>query len=257
MEANKNIQGNKVSRGAPTISHFLNADDILVSCQANFQNAKEIGKVLNSYSLWLGQAPNSNKSKILFSKNTPGFTKKLIKDTLGFKELKASVLYLGNSLIVGKHKHKDFYKLKERLQGILEGWPSVIGKTPKLKEGADSSQAKRVANLLDPISIGWNISKLQELCDQETIEAISRVDIHGPPQRTSFTTGTFPRHLLSALNREGFEVPFYPRAEFQLIQGIVRAALRKVRPRIPRHLAREVRPWMPRPFAREVHHSIH
>ncbi|KAH7521150.1 hypothetical protein FEM48_Zijuj07G0002700 [Ziziphus jujuba var. spinosa] len=88
-------------------------------------------------------------------------------------------LQLYKNVLVGcKAKQEPFLNLKG-LGNICKPkkdlWVhGVTGKTSKVKEHVDGSQAKRVANLLDPTSLGWNETKLQEPCDQETIEAISR-----------------------------------------------------------------------------------
>lgn len=63
------------------------------------------------------------------------------------------------------------------MEGSLD--PEIEGKVPKIKEGAIESQVRRVENLITPIDFRWDEAKLQDLCDQEIVEAINRVKIYG------------------------------------------------------------------------------
>lgn len=66
------------------------------------------------------------KSNIMFSCNTPLLVKRNIIDLLGLNEMGDKTVYLGNLLIFGKNKSKDFSCLKDRLQAQLEGWRSQL-----------------------------------------------------------------------------------------------------------------------------------
>ncbi|KAH7543360.1 hypothetical protein FEM48_Zijuj02G0176000 [Ziziphus jujuba var. spinosa] len=91
-------------------------------CRAEPAKAKIIKDCLDKYYSWLGQALNADKSNILFSKSTPRFDRRLIKDTLGFKDMGSKAIYLGNSLVLGRKKSKEFFRLKEKVNCKLEGW---------------------------------------------------------------------------------------------------------------------------------------
>lgn len=121
-----NLQGIKISREAPAISHLLYTDDILISCKANSGNASSIAKVLHKFGLWSGQLANPEKSHLLFSKNEDKKNKRLVKELLGFKELHAYSICLGNTLVFGRNKTKEFSRLKEKVQSHLEGWQSLL-----------------------------------------------------------------------------------------------------------------------------------
>lgn len=41
---------------------------------------------------------------------------------MGYKEMGANSIYLGNALIMGRNKSKYFGRLKERVAKRLEGW---------------------------------------------------------------------------------------------------------------------------------------
>lgn len=56
------------SRANPKISHLLYADDLVIYCKANLEEAPEGKKCLNQFSEWRGQGINYSKSQIHFSK---------------------------------------------------------------------------------------------------------------------------------------------------------------------------------------------
>ena len=125
-EAINNIQGIKVSREAPAISHLLYADDIIIACRANESNAKVVQRTLELFGKWCGQQINKEKSQIFFSKNTKRRVKAAVKEIFGFKEFGTSAIYLGNNLIFGRKRSKEFGRLKEKIQHRLEGWQSSL-----------------------------------------------------------------------------------------------------------------------------------
>lgn len=57
--------------------------------------------------------PNSEKSSVIFSGKLCSKLKHIIKAELGFKEMKEGAIYLGNTLIFGKSKIKEFNRLKD------------------------------------------------------------------------------------------------------------------------------------------------
>ena len=67
-ESNK-IKGLKINRQGPIITHIFFADDSLIFCKANMQQATEIMKVLKTYEVASGQMINFDKSAVFFSKN--------------------------------------------------------------------------------------------------------------------------------------------------------------------------------------------
>lgn len=69
---------------------------------------------------------NREKSSILFSPNSGKTQKRQIKELWGLKSLKGDQTYLGNSLVMSRNLTKEFSKLKDRVQGKLEGWQSKL-----------------------------------------------------------------------------------------------------------------------------------
>lgn len=59
------------------------------------------------------------------------------KDLLGFKEMLGDYVYIGNQLVLGRNKNKDFKSLKDIVGRKLEGWNhhllSKVGKITLIK----------------------------------------------------------------------------------------------------------------------------
>jgi hypothetical protein len=64
------IEGVKVCRGAPSVSHLLFADDSLILLKADLTNAISLQQVLEFYCANSGQLISVAKSSVFFSPNT-------------------------------------------------------------------------------------------------------------------------------------------------------------------------------------------
>ena len=64
------LEGIKVCRNAPMISHLLFADDSLILMHADKQNAESLKAILDRYCKNSGQMISGAKSSIFFSENT-------------------------------------------------------------------------------------------------------------------------------------------------------------------------------------------
>ena len=69
-EATGNIQGVKVFREAPFVSHLLFADDSLVLMKSDGSNASSLRRALHDYCAASGQLVSEAKSSIFFSPST-------------------------------------------------------------------------------------------------------------------------------------------------------------------------------------------
>lgn len=74
----------------------------MLSCRADEENRQAISKSLEKFFIWSRQQANTDKSRILFSKNTQKGTRNKICGSLNFQELTSSTIYLGNQLILKK-----------------------------------------------------------------------------------------------------------------------------------------------------------
>ena len=60
------IEGIKVARNAPSISHLLFADDSLILMRATVQNASTLKRVLDTYCEISGKRVSTPKSSVFF-----------------------------------------------------------------------------------------------------------------------------------------------------------------------------------------------
>lgn len=96
----------KVSRNALAISHIMYADDLLIMCRANKEEAMAVNNCFEKYCEWSSQEINGRKSSILFSRFTDKRDIHAIKKIFGFKEMASDSIYLGNHLFSSRNKTK-------------------------------------------------------------------------------------------------------------------------------------------------------
>lgn len=66
-----NLQGIRLNRWCPTLSHLFFADDAIFFLEGKLLECQNLANILNQYCLATGQAVNRNKSGMFFSKNCP------------------------------------------------------------------------------------------------------------------------------------------------------------------------------------------
>lgn len=121
-EVSGNLHGIKVSRNAPSITHLMYADDLVVCYRADGKEARTFLDCFQKYCNWSSQEANLEKSSILFSKDTPWSYKNEVTYITGFKKMGHNSIYLGNSLVMGRNTSKEFIHLKDRVRCRLKGW---------------------------------------------------------------------------------------------------------------------------------------
>ncbi|XP_061993305.1 uncharacterized protein LOC133711157 [Rosa rugosa] len=123
---NGELQGLKVSEGAPTIHHLLFAYDSLLFGKATLHECLHIQNVLHDYELASGQQINFSKSSIVFSKRVPEVDKCAIAGFLGVSIEPKHEKYLGLPTYLGRNRTKPFAYIKERLSKKLAGWQGKL-----------------------------------------------------------------------------------------------------------------------------------
>lgn len=86
--------------------------------------------------------------------------KRIIREILGLKEMGDKAVYLGNRLIFGRNKSKEFSILKDRLQARLERWQSQL-----LSKAGKATLIKAVAQAL-PIYTMATFLVLKGVCNE-------------------------------------------------------------------------------------------
>ncbi|CAN0837140.1 Putative ribonuclease H protein At1g65750, partial [Linum grandiflorum] len=112
------LQGSRVVRGAPWITHLLFVDDSFFFARATFDEARELRKILDRYAL----ASGHQKSGILFSRNTHTMLGEGIAAILGIHNPLDTGRYLGLPSCVGRNKRSIFLHLKDRIWKRIQTW---------------------------------------------------------------------------------------------------------------------------------------
>jgi hypothetical protein len=120
------IDGVRVCRNAPSVSHLLFADDSLILMGANTTNATSLQRVLDTYCANSGKKVSLAKSSIFFSPNTNALTKAEICDTLHIDTEALSDKYLGLPALVGANRSDCFEHFIERIIQRNNAWKEKI-----------------------------------------------------------------------------------------------------------------------------------
>ena len=136
------IDGIRVCRNAPSVSHLLFADDSLILMRADILNATSLQQVLEIYCDNSGQMVSLGKSSIYFSPNTNMQTRDEICHHLNITNQALSDKYLGLPALVGADRSDCFKHFCEKIKKLLKGWMekqlSTGGKEILLKAVAQS-----------------------------------------------------------------------------------------------------------------------
>ena len=116
------LQGVKICRGAPVISHLLFTDDSLLFCHASEQQALLVKGVLNTYSTAARQLINPSKCSILFSENCEPSVSQEVKNVLEITQEVFEAKYLGLPVPEGRIHKGNFETIQERLWKKLIDW---------------------------------------------------------------------------------------------------------------------------------------
>jgi len=116
------LKGIRIARNCTPITHLLFADDLIIFAKATSTEASAIKLSLDSYCQWSGQAVNSSKSSVLFSKNSTPTTISSITCILPFKPSAYVPHYLGLPLLIGRSKMEAFQPLLTKVLGKIDGW---------------------------------------------------------------------------------------------------------------------------------------
>lgn len=117
FENHKLVQGIKVARTVPPITHMFFADDSYIFCKVNVESADNVMTLLRIFEQASGHQINNDKTLVFISKNAPNRLKNELGQRLRFMEANERSLYLDLPNVVGRNKFDLFKYLKEKLQG--------------------------------------------------------------------------------------------------------------------------------------------
>ncbi|KAG8374776.1 hypothetical protein BUALT_Bualt10G0030900 [Buddleja alternifolia] len=148
------LQGIKIGRNCPPISHVLFADDITIFCRADLANAKSVLHCLNTFVDWSEQLISSCKSFVYFSKNISLRKKIEILHTLNMPECTHRVKHLGLPFCKPPKKSACFNLIMEKMSHKLAGWKqknlSFAGRITLLKSVAQALPVYQMSTFLLP-----------------------------------------------------------------------------------------------------------
>ncbi|KAG8372343.1 hypothetical protein BUALT_Bualt12G0056200 [Buddleja alternifolia] len=163
------INGVKVSRLTPKITHLMYADDLVVYCETNIFNAEAVVNCLDMFESWSGLSVNKQKSSIHFSHNVAPFVKLYIKDILAMKECDHKNKHLGLPFCKHAHRSVCFNDLIVRIGKKLSGWKakhlSFACRLVVLKSIAQALPTYQLSSFLIPKSIlgGLGLRKMEHI----------------------------------------------------------------------------------------------
>ncbi|XP_044432363.1 uncharacterized protein [Triticum aestivum] len=125
-EAVGGIQGIRVCRSAPSVSHLLFANDSLILMMADMLNDTSLKNALDLYCSSSGQLVSDAKSSVFFSPNTLVEVRVEVCTQLNIVSEAISDKYLGLPSKVGIDRSDSFQYLVDRVCALINSWMSKI-----------------------------------------------------------------------------------------------------------------------------------
>lgn len=150
------LKGIKVGRAAPSISHLLFADDLLLFGKAILREASILDECLDKYMVWSSQKVNCAKSSVHFSKKFHGQHFLPILDKLQLKKMPSKAKHLGLPLLIPRLKEGAAVKIKERFLKKITRWKAKVlsqaGRTLMIKAVAGAMPSSLLSYFAMPKS---------------------------------------------------------------------------------------------------------
>ncbi|CAM8943394.1 unnamed protein product [Rhodiola kirilowii] len=122
LQATRSIEGIKVSRGAPFVTHLMFADDCLLLFQVGDGTAESLATLLKNYENVSGQVVNYNKSELVLSPNVNDTTRSTIQNQLSVKLVNQHDKYLGLPLTLKRKLTLNFSGMIDKFWNKTDGW---------------------------------------------------------------------------------------------------------------------------------------
>ncbi|KAL9667623.1 hypothetical protein QQ045_001986 [Rhodiola kirilowii] len=116
------IEGVKICKNAPIVTHLMFADDCMLFLKAREESVTWIRDILKNYEEVSGQKINYMKSKGVCSKGVAAAFKDKVKDRLQVSLVDSHSIYLGLPLIFSNKKVAMFRMIEERTLKKVSDW---------------------------------------------------------------------------------------------------------------------------------------
>jgi hypothetical protein len=116
------INGLALAQNAPKISHLFFADDSLIFCKANKEEASHLKAIFEEYQRISGQLINMEKSEMSFSPRLYQHIKDDFQRNLPLPITNSISKYLGMPTQIGRSKQAVFKFILDKVKGKLKGW---------------------------------------------------------------------------------------------------------------------------------------
>lgn len=116
------MQGVKVARNAPPLTHILFADDTIFFCKSDPATCKELARILDRYEAVSGQSINLQKLAITFSAKTPIAARRKVKEILLIEGEGGIGKYLGLPEHFNQKKKDIFAGIIDRIRQRSHSW---------------------------------------------------------------------------------------------------------------------------------------
>jgi hypothetical protein len=114
-EKDGSLEGIRICPDASSFNHLLFADDSLILLKVSEECSLHLRNILNLNEVCSGQTINTDKSSIVFSKNTSRRDRDRMMSALGITCERRNGKYLGLPVYVDKSRAKTFAYLKDRI----------------------------------------------------------------------------------------------------------------------------------------------
>lgn len=162
-EVENKIHGMQVARNAPIVSHLFFADDTILFCRANMNEARELENIIKQYEEASGQRINLEKTELTVSANIGAGKKKELSEVLGVKSVEQHTKYLGLPTLIGRSKKQVFSSTVERIIKKMKEWKekslSQAGKEVLIKSVIQSIPSYTMNCFLFPITLCQEIEQ--------------------------------------------------------------------------------------------------
>ncbi|KAA3478765.1 Retrovirus-related Pol polyprotein LINE-1 [Gossypium australe] len=111
-----------LSCSGPSVSHLFFADDLVIFCKAQMDQARFLENIVSLFCEISGHKISVRKSNIFFSKNTEDETRNQISQLFGFQEVQNLGNYLGVPLLHDRVTKNTLNFVVDRIRRKLQSW---------------------------------------------------------------------------------------------------------------------------------------